>query len=295
MTDFNKQGDAIESKDSVFELSQDMHDLFAEVSRQQNAQFRMCKTMLAGFKATGETDIHYMDGHMECLYDFMDQGSDVEELYQEYIAHIATFDPEEAKERTDDLEDFLGYKVEIAYAAAYVAREICRKQKGIDGDEFFRDNCWRIGERGYDWKAKVTGFLYHIVQDFGFQPDALLVMVKEKVIEWMAEPDNTFWIYDFDDELMPYPGETCHMPTEEEWTEISNALTLLNCHTATDKDDYLERFRGHFLPLKVKLEDLEGNPLYEEDNNKLLQMLWDYADERDAKRKGPCLPLQQVN
>ena len=36
---------------------QEMLDMFAEISRQQEAQVRQCKTMLAGFKATGETDL----------------------------------------------------------------------------------------------------------------------------------------------------------------------------------------------------------------------------------------------
>ena len=67
-----------ESKDGRFEFPQEMNDLFAEVVRQQQAQFRTCKTMLAGFKATGETDIDYMDAYMDCLHDFMDQGSDAE-------------------------------------------------------------------------------------------------------------------------------------------------------------------------------------------------------------------------
>lgn len=153
------------------------------------------------------------------------------------------------------------------------------------GDEFFREKCWRVGERGYNWKAKVVGFLYHLVQDLGFQPDTILIMVKEKTIEWMAEPDNDFWMYDFDDELMPFAGETCHMPTEKEWAEISVALTLLNHHTAKDRDEYLERFKGQYLPIQVMLEDLEDKPLFEEDYKLFLQMLWDCADDREEKRK----------
>ena len=105
---------------------QEMLDMFAEISRQQDEQFRQCKIMLAGFKATGETDLDYMDSYMECLHDFMEQGGDAESLYLEYIGHIATFNPLEAKERKEDLEESLGYKTEIAYAAAFVAREICR-------------------------------------------------------------------------------------------------------------------------------------------------------------------------
>ena len=283
MTD-NKSALGI-NNDGRFEFPQEMNNLFAEVARQQQAQFRMCKTMLAGFKATGETDIDYMDAYMDCLHDFMDQGSDAETLYNEYIDHIATFDYDEAAERKDDLEDSLGYKTEVAYAAAYVAREICREKKGVVGDEFFREKCWRVGERGYNWKAKVAGFLYHIVQDFGFPPDTILMKVKEKVNEWMAEPDNDFWMYDFDDELMPFAGETCHIPTLDEWAEISGALTLLNHHTAKDRVDYMERFIGHYLPIQVKLEDLKDNPLFEEDYKLFLQMLWDCADDREEKRK----------
>lgn len=285
MTDNSDNSINKRDKDGKFEFPQGIHDLFAEVVRQQQALFRTCKTMFAGFKATGETDIHYMDTYMDCLHDFMDQGSDTEELYLEYIDHIATFDPEEAAERKDDLEDFLGYKTEVAYAAAYIAREICRKKKGDDGVEYFRENCWRVGERGYNWKAKVAGFLYHIIQDFGFEPDALLVIVKEKIREWMTKPDNDFWKYDFDDELMQFAGETCHMPTEKEWAEISDALTLLDHHTAKDRDDYTERFKDHFLPIKVKLEDLKDKPLFEEDYKLFLQMLWDCADEREEKLK----------
>jgi hypothetical protein len=84
---------------------------------------------------------------------------------------------------------------------------------------------------------------------------------------------------------MPFAGEICHIPTEKEWAEISDALTLLNHHTAKDRDDYIERFKGLFLPIKVKLEDLNDKPLFEEDYKLFQQMLWACADDRDEKRK----------
>ena len=92
---------------------QEMLDMFAEISRQRDEQFRQCKIMLAGFKATGETDLDYMDSYMECLHDFMEQGGDAESLYLDYIDHIATFSPLTAEERKDYLEETLGYKTEI--------------------------------------------------------------------------------------------------------------------------------------------------------------------------------------
>ena len=283
MTDENNKNAFTESEEDGFELPQEMHDLFAEVAKQNQAQLRMCKTMLAGFKATGETDIAYMDAYMDCLYDFMDQGSDTEELYLEYIAHIATFNPEEATERIDNLEYQLGYKTEVAYAAAYVARELCRKQKGKDGDDFFRENCWRVGSYGHDWKIKTVGFLYHIIEDLDYEAADLIRMTRNKLEEWMSDPSNTFWMYDFEDELMPFAGDVCHKPTDAEWKELEDALYLLNEKTAVDKPSYLTRFKNKYLPIKVKIDDLDGQPSREEEHHQFLQMLWDYADQRDKR------------
>ena len=283
MTDEKNKGAFKESEEGGFEFPQEIHDLLAEVSKQNQAQFRLCKTMLAGFKATGETDISYMDAYMDCLHDFMDQGSDTEELYLEYIAHIATFNPEEATERRDDLEDFLGYKTEIAYAAAYVAREICRERKGTDGDDFFKENCLRVGKRGHDWKIMTVGFLYHIVEDLGYNASGLIRMTRNKLEEWVSDPSNTFWMYDFEDELMPFAGDVCHKPTDTEWKELEDALCLLNETTAADKPSYLARFKNKYLPIKVKIEDLKGLPSREEECHQVLQMLWDYADQRDRR------------
>ena len=281
MTDEKNKGAFKESEEGGFEFPQEIHDLLAEVSKQDQAQFRLCKTMLAGFKATGETDISYMDAYMDCLHDFMDQESDTEELYLEYIAHIATFNPEEAAERRDNLEDFLGYKTEIAYAAAYVAREICRERKGANGDDFFRENCWRVGSYGHDWKIKTVGFLYHIMEDLGYEASELIQMTRNKLEEWVSDPSNTFWMYDFDDKLMPLAGDICHKPTNAEWKELEDALCLLNEKTSADKRSYLARFKNKYLPIKVKIEDLEGQSSRKEEYRQFLQMLWDYTDKRD--------------
>lgn len=269
-----------EEKDRLFELQQELIDMIDEMVKQQKEQLRHSRMMLAGFKALGETDLHYMDTYMDPLRDFMEQGGEVEKLYREYLDHIATFKPKEAKERTDDLEDDLGYKTEIAYAAAYVAREICRTEKGVDGDSFFTDNCWRVGHQGHDWKIKTIGFLYHIEQDMGYDAKSLLSRVKEKLEEWKRRPEETWWMDDFEDELMPFAGETCHPPTKEEWGELMDALILLNEKTVECHESYLARFEGKYLPIKVKLDDLEGREDCKQDYQRMLKMLWDYADSR---------------
>ena len=85
--------------------------------------------MLEGFIKLNERDIDYMDRYMDPLFDFMEPGSDTEELIHRYYDYIATFDPQEAKERYDDMEEHLGYKTHIVFAAGLLAKELHTGQK----------------------------------------------------------------------------------------------------------------------------------------------------------------------
>ena len=49
------------------------------------------------------------------------------------------------------------------------------------------------------------------------------------------------------------------MPSKDEWSEIEDTLYLLNARTAKTREDYINRFKGHLLTIKVKLNDLCHN------------------------------------
>lgn len=49
------------------------------------------------------------------------------------------------------------------------------------------------------------------------------------------------------------------MPSKDEWYEIEEALHLMNAKTAKTREEYINRFKGHFLAIKVKLNDLRHN------------------------------------
>ncbi len=49
------------------------------------------------------------------------------------------------------------------------------------------------------------------------------------------------------------------MPSKDEWEEIEEALHLLNARTAKTREEYINRFKGHLLAIKVKLNDLRHN------------------------------------
>ena len=233
--------------------------MLQEVVEHNNNRFRLCKTLVAGFKATNEQDLSYMDSYMDDLYDFMDPESDTEALYREYLDYIATFNPEKAKSREESLDEHLGYKVHVVFAAAYVAQELHQGQKDKGGNDYFHSHLLPVGKSGHDWKEQVVGLLHDVAEDTPNDVPTVLQLVKSKLEVWRNNPDDMSWIDEFEEDFFQYPADQCHMPTEEEWGELSNALELLNNHTAPNREEYLSRICTNELTLKVKLNDLRNN------------------------------------
>lgn len=241
------------------EFPKEMHDMFQQIAEHHNAQFRLCKTLVAGFKATNELDLSYMDGYMDTLFDFMDPGGDTEAVYRDYLAHVASFNPQKAKEYEEYLDEHLGYKIHVVFAAAYVARELHQGQKDKGGNDYFSSHLLPVGKNGHDWKEQVVGLLHDAAEDTPNDVSTVLQLVKSKLEAWMNNPDDRSWIDDFEEDFFQYPAEECHVPTEEEWNEIAAALQLLNHHTAPNREEYLSRICTNELALKVKLNDLRNN------------------------------------
>ena len=241
------------------EFPKDMHDMFQKIAEHHNAQFRLCKTLVAGFKATNEQDLSYMDNYMDTLFDFMDPGGDTEAVYRDYLAHVATFNPQKAKKYEESLDEHLGYKIHVVYAAAYVARDLHQGQKDKGGNDYFSSHLLPVGKSGYNWKEQVVGLLHDAAEDTTNDISTILHLVKQKLETWMNNPDDRSWIDDFEEDFFQYPAEQCPMPTEAEWDEIDTALQVLNQHTAPNREEYLSRICTNMLALKVMLNDLRSN------------------------------------
>lgn len=61
------------------------------------------------------------------------------------------------------------------------------------------------------------------------------------------------------EDIAVYPCIVTHVITAEERAEIKTTLTLLNHHTASSREEYINRISTNFLALKVKLNDLRNN------------------------------------
>lgn len=228
-----------------------------------NARFRQVKTMLAGFIATQERDLNYMDEYMDTLFDFMDPMSDTEMLMRQYNDYIATFDPEEARRRIDSLENDMGYMTKIVYAAGLVAKKLHKGQVDKGGNDYFEFHLLKVADAGFDWKEKVVGFLHDASEDCNMMVEDVMNLLDEEISRILDNPKENWWEEDWWEDWMEdidkYPCETTHVMTTEERDEIETALTLLNHHTAPSREEYISRISNNFLALKVKLNDLRNN------------------------------------
>lgn len=244
-------------------LSKELIEAFRPIMEMNNARFRQVKTMLAGFIATQERDLNYMDEYMDALFDFMDPESDTEMLMRQYYDYIATFDSEEARRRIDSLENDMGYMTKIVYAAGLVAQKLHKGQVDKGGHDYFESHLLKVADAGFDWKEKVVGFLHDASEDCNVTVEDVMDLLDAEISRILAKPKENWYEEDWWEEWMEdiavYPCTVTHIMTIEERDEIKTALTLLNHHADSSREEYINRISKNFLALKVKLNDLSNN------------------------------------
>ncbi len=239
-------------------ISKELIDAFRPIMEMNNARFRQVKTMLAGFIVTQERDLNYMDEYMDVLFDFMDPESDTERLIRQYYDYIATFNTEEARRRIDSLENDMGYMTKIVYAAGLVAQKLHKGQVDKGGHDYFESHLLKVADSGFDWKEKVVGFLHDASEDCNVTVEDVMKLLDEEISMILDNPKEDWW-EEWMEDIAVYPCTVTHIMTIEERDEIKMALTLLNHHTDSSREEYINRISKNFLALKVKLNDLSNN------------------------------------
>lgn len=239
-------------------IPDEVKDMLGHVFAMQYAQQRQAVTMLAGFISTNETDLDYMDSYIDPLYDFMEQGSDTEDVIRKYITYISTFDSQKARVRLEDLEEALGYKSKIVYAAGLVAKHIHAGQKDKGGNDYFTSHLLPVGLAGFGWKEQVIGFLHDAAEDTPYNVTEIIELLNAKTEEIANTPEEE-WHEPWMEKIVPYAGETTHSLTLEEAKEITEALNLLNHNNVSSRESYISGIRGNRLAIKVKINDLKNN------------------------------------
>lgn len=239
-------------------------------------------------------DINVLDRIADQLFDTMSGLSGAgERTYMKYIKYLETFNPQAAKETKDAYEDIMGYKIHVAYAAARLAKKLHKGQVDQAGKDYLEEHLSTIGRNGFDWKEKTVGFLFNAVEDTGHTVKEIIRKLKAILNDWEKNKEKHDWIYEFKDIVGSFPNEKYHKLTKQEWDEIEEALDLMDFRTTTNRETYIERFRGHRLAIKVKMnglrhnmniayiphtteKDLESVEKYQKEYNLLLKMLEEY-------------------
>lgn len=244
-------------------LSKELIEAFRPIVEMNNVRFRQVKTMLAGFIATQERDLNYMDEYMDVLFDFMDPKSDTEMLMRQYYDYIATFNAEEARRRIDSLENDMGYMTKIVYAAGLVAQTLHKGQVDQGGHDYFESHLLKVAASGFDWKEKVVGFLHDASEDCNVRVEDVMNLLDSEISRVVDNPKEHWyeeeWWEEWMEDIAVYPCTVTHVMTIEERDEIKTALTLLNHHTVPSREEYINRISSNLLALKVKLNDLKNN------------------------------------
>ena len=209
---------------------------------------------------SGCQDIKFLDSLADPLLDTMlGLSGRGERTYLRFLKYLETFSPKEANQRREMYEDSMGYKIHTAYVAARLAKELHKGQVDKAGKDYFEEHLATVGGSGYDWKQKTVGFLHDVAEDTSYSVKDVIRFLQKGLKAWKARPKEQDWIDDFSEIVEQYPHEHLHLPSKDEWNEIEEALHLMNARTAQTREEYINRFKGHFLAIKVKLNDLCHN------------------------------------
>lgn len=214
-------------------------------------------SMPTAFEAAGEQDIHYVtDELMHTLWNLMKQGADADAIYRDWLAYVSSLDAGEVKSRYRDIEEPLSGWIPAVIAAGMVAREVHQGQRDKGGNDYFESHLLPVAKSGSSWKEMIVGFLHDAIEDTNYDVETLFGKIKVTLHElslcqddeWKRKPD-----------MIPCPGSAIVFPSEADWKEMGEALAVLNHHTAPDRKEYIQRFQGNELALRVKLNDMRNN------------------------------------
>ena len=182
--------------------------------------------------ASGVQDLDYLDKITDPLYDIAMFSRAGQDLYDEYLDYVESFNPQRAKKYRDHDDELNGVYDDLITEAANLAKELHKGQVDKQGVDYFEGHLTTVGEAGIDWKTKIVGFLHDAAEDTSYTVGQIVQTLKEKSNGVLKDDDAQ---------------------------EIFEALNLLNASTASSREEYIARIKESFIATRVKLKDLEHN------------------------------------
>ena len=209
-----------------------LRPLIQEILHLNHQEFTKVEPIVREAMNTGVQDLDYLERISEPLENILLASGIGQELYDEFLDYIASFNPQKAKEYRDFYDDLSGVYDDLVAEAANFAKEFHKGQVDKAGVDYFEGHLTTVGGAGQDWKEKIVGFLHDVAEDTAHSVDEIVKILKDKSNGILKDEDAE---------------------------EISKALYLLNANTASSREEYIERIKESFIATKVKLNDLSHN------------------------------------
>lgn len=242
------------------EISPEIIDLCQSALEQELKNTRMASKRLNEAMQNGVQDIELLcqlsDPLMDSMLGFSGKGK---RTYLKFIKYVESFDPMTAEKIRDGFEDALGYKNHAVYVAARIAKEWHQGHTDKGGVDYFEGHLAMVAQLCFDWKAKTVAFLHDVAEDTAHTVKDVIKEMKKMLKEIKSNPEDVEWFDEYEDMIGIFPNESYHPLTKKEWTEIEEALNVLNYNAASDRESYIQRFKGNELAIIVKLNDLRHN------------------------------------
>lgn len=218
-------------------MDKEFHESIERLIELENESVVINSRRLQDLMDMGVHNINQLDHVADRLLDTMHGLTGAgEEMYRQYLDYMATFDPVEAKKRSDDLEYDLGYKTYVLYAAAILCRKEMENLVSPDRRPSFQVVMDDYIPKVHDIHKKTASFLFfaHFVCQ---RPVEELMLMLRTITE---ETDYVkAHVEEFED-LMYFPNETYHPLSEDEWQKIQyiaeHNIQLYNQHLELNKE-----------------------------------------------------------
>ncbi len=117
-------------------------------------------------------------------------------------------------------------------SSANLAKRLHEGQVDKSGVDYFEGHLCMVASMGRTWKEQVVGYLHDASEDTPHTTDEVLSLLEEDAKQRLSEEDRL---------------------------ELATALHLLNYHSFSRREDYIQAIGQNSLARAVKLNDLQHN------------------------------------
>jgi hypothetical protein len=214
------------------ELVNSLKPVIKSIQKHNKQQLKQIEPIVREAIASKSQDVNYLCRFVDSLSEISMFSEVGDELYNEVLDYLSTFNPEVAKWYREHDKEMSGAYDDLIEVAINLAKEYHKGQKDKAGVDYFDGHLSFVGNAGDDWKEQIVGYLHDVAEDTPHTVEETVQLLK-------AQSNGVL--------------------TNEDAQEIEIALNLLNSKTAPSREEYIERLKDSFLATKVKLNDLRHN------------------------------------